>query len=157
MNAGVLPTPEDVLLENLEVGRGWSLRVISSGTHSLVGELVFRGVAHADLLAATRRGDIPRASLHLRPGVRFEFAGSIGGFDLRKVVAEVGIALDDHSELTPGDGLVPVDIELVDAVQNALTHYFGGPVAITPFGSDDGEPLIVFDIVNDVRPNPPTD
>jgi hypothetical protein len=42
---------------------------------------------------------------------------------------------------------------LLVALQKTLAQYLGGPVAMTPSGSDSDEPLIVFDVVNDVRPN----
>ena len=153
MKGGVLPTPEDVVSKSHQLGRGWSLLVLSHGAHSIVGEVQFDGVTRADLLGTTRRGDVPQASLRLRAGVRFDLTGSVDGFDVRAIAAEVGISPMDRPLGNGDDERVAVDLELLVALQNTLAQYLGGAVAITPFGPDGDEPLIVFDVVNDVLPN----
>jgi hypothetical protein len=142
--------------ESLQLARGWSLRVISHGAHSIVGEVQLGGVTHADLLGTTRRGDVAQAELRLRPGVPFQLAGSVGGFNLREVAELAGISPSDDPRGKSGDEILALDLEILAALQNALAQYLGGPVAVTPFHSDSDEPLVIFDMVNDVRPNRPT-
>ena len=143
------------MTESIQLGRGWSLRVISHGRHSLVGEVQLGDVTRADLLGTVRRDDVPQAELRLRPGVRFELAGSIGGFNLREVAALAGVPLSDDAHETSGGETVAMDVQIVVALQNALAPYLGGPVAITPFGPGSDEPLVILDMINDVQPNRP--